>query len=157
MGNKRLCRSRPIARFRSIRAVSEFNGISLRRCTPRALSHRCIENASRANGKSRPESRRTIEFLFHLHPPIRSRTLSSFTSPIISWPVRFFPLHFICHRNILELKQTADMPNAQFSFLQRANPMTIALNRIAAKNVGIAISFFFIDVRIIFVSRKLII
>lgn len=27
-------------------AVSEFNGISLRRCIPRALSHRCIEDAS---------------------------------------------------------------------------------------------------------------
>jgi len=49
MGQKQTPPPRPRAlagRSRTDRfAVSEFNGISLRRCAPRVLSHRCMENA----------------------------------------------------------------------------------------------------------------
>jgi len=85
--------ARMLDRFAS--PVSEFNGISLQRCTPRALSHRCMENAS---GESKLAAGVAAQYWISVSFASANPIALLFHRQLFLGLVRFFFLHFICHQ-----------------------------------------------------------
>lgn len=77
------------------RPVSEFNGISLRRCASRgAVTQVHGECIGRTVNRGPPRCSAILDFCFIC---FHQSGCSPFSSPIISWPA-FFLLRFICYR-----------------------------------------------------------